>query len=184
MAKRKNIESQIHIETAKWIKANHADVVFISTTREVGGMKTRVDNSKKSSSHKHPDMMILKKTQLFTGLMIELKKPDKEKLIVKYCNLPDSEKRDILEKKHKNITDRQRALLQWRCMKELRLQGFMCTFACSESEAKSIIQVYLEAQDATFELDTKHVAINFSRYAPANGLTRREVSCCHYHRNY
>ncbi len=151
-AKRKNIEEQLHNKFCGWIKKYHQNTIFISTTKEVGGIKAVVNNSRKNSHHKHPDVLILKRANKFAGLFIELKKPELEHLIIKYCHFSEKEKQNILNKVHTSITNRQRVIKQWQCLKDLKKEGFMVSFACSLEESLNIAQVYFDTINAHGEM--------------------------------
>jgi hypothetical protein len=142
--KRKTIEDNLHRKVCLWMKRAHRDVIFISSTKETGNKRTRIKNSVKNSQHRHPDLMILKTSLVYAGLFIELKKPDLEPSIIKYCHLTKDEKQEILNKKHNAITNRQRIIGQWQCLSDLRKEGYMTSFSCSFSETVDLIEAYLD----------------------------------------
>lgn len=123
---RQRKEESLQIQVSSYLRAKYPDVIFTSESSGVRvSMGQAVKMKKQRSTHKLPDMIILKPMKQYHGLCLELKK-EGETVWLKNGSLSTN----------KHIQE------QAETLRELVRLGFIAEFAVGYNEAIKIIDKY------------------------------------------
>ena len=124
----KQKEKSVHRQIAEWLRWQHPKVIF-HTDFAAGSKMTigqSVQNKALQSGKSWPDLFIPKRTALYSGLFIEIKR-----------DVSEVYKKDLTYKKDDHIEE-QAAMLD-----RLTAEGFKAVFGCGFDHCKKIITEYL-----------------------------------------
>lgn len=120
-------EESLQIQVSSYIRAKYPDVIFTSESSGVRvSMGTAIKMKKQRSSHKLPDMIILKPMKQYHGLILELKKEG-----------------EIVWLKNGSLSTNKHIQEQAETLRELARLGFVAEFAIGYTQAINIINKYL-----------------------------------------
>lgn len=127
--KRKNVEESVHVQVCRYLDIKYPDVVYTSDQsglRLPVGLAVKISKTR-SKRYKIPDLIILKPSNGFCGLIIEIKKNHEEAY---------TKKGELRENEH--------IQMQWSSLQRLAKDGYMAVFGCGYNECVKIIESYFK----------------------------------------
>ena len=123
----KKAEANVHVQVCKYIDKNYPDVIY---TSDQSGLKMSIGlavaiKKTRSKHFKIPDLIILKPSNGFNGLVIEIKKDF-----------------DEVYKKDGQMRESEHIQSQWASLKKLAEGGYMAVFGCGYDDCIKIIDIY------------------------------------------
>ena len=128
-AKRKKVEENVHVQVCSYLDLKYPDVVYTSDQsglRMPLGLAVKTAKTR-SKRYKIPDIIILKPSNGFCGLIIEVKKNHDEAY---------TKKGELRESEH--------IQKQWASLQRLVKDGYMAVFGCGYNECVKIIESYFK----------------------------------------
>ena len=124
-------EANVHVQVCKYIDKNYPDVIY---TSDQSGLKMSIGlavaiKKTRSKHFKIPDLILLKPSNGFNGLVIEIKKDF-----------------DEVYKKDGQMRESEHIQSQWASLKKLAEGGYMAVFGCGYDDCIEIINSYFKVK--------------------------------------
>lgn len=123
----KKAEANVHVQVCNYIDIKYPDVIY---TSDQSGLKMSIGlavaiKKTRSKNYKIPDLIILKPSNGFNGLVIEIKKSH-----------------DEVYKKDGQMRESEHIQAQKESLKKLSEDGYMAVFGCGYDDCIKIIDIY------------------------------------------